>query len=130
MKSFSEFKRARKKTLGYQVESAKQDFMISMHSFMKTKDISKSQLATAIGCSQPYITKILKGDANFTIETMVKISHALNAKLCIQMTQPHESIQWMGVVASKARASVKAPSCFWASEPSEHHRVSQVVANG
>jgi len=79
--------------------------MISIHAIMVRERITKTALAEKIGCSPAYISKILKGDANFTIETMVKISRALDSKLCIHLSASHEDIHWRGVVKNK-RATV------------------------
>lgn len=127
MKSFSEFKKARKNGLTYQVESAKQDFMISVNTFMKSGTISKAQLASSIGCSQSYITKVMKGEANFTIETMVKISNALNAKLCIHLAHRNDDIQWMGMVKRSPSPKVKAQA--WAHDASDEAKIVRAVGH-
>jgi transcriptional regulator with XRE-family HTH domain len=98
MNSYSALKSKSKDRLTYWLESAKQDFMISIHAIMLREKISNAALAEKIGCSPAYISKVLKGDANFTIETMVKISRALDSKLCIHLSAPHEDIQWRGIV--------------------------------
>ncbi|WP_414041529.1 helix-turn-helix domain-containing protein [Acidithiobacillus sp. M4-SHS-6] len=41
------------------------------------KNISRSELASRIETSLPYITKVMRGDANFTLETMAKIAMAV-----------------------------------------------------
>lgn len=98
MNSYSELKSRSKDRLSYWLESAKQDFMISIHAIMQREKITNAALAEKIGCSPAYISKVLKGDANFTIETMVKISRALDSKLCIHLSAPHENIHWRGMV--------------------------------
>lgn len=128
MKSISELKRERKSGLGYWVESAKQDFMISINETMKSKCISKVQLADAVSCSPAYISKIMKGDVNFTIETMVKIARALDSKLCIHLAQSHEDIQWLGVV-TLARRNATEEKNQWASPATRTFRA-RVAAHG
>ena len=44
---------------------------------MVEKNITKTDLAKKIGFSKAYITKVLRGEENFTVETMVKFSMAL-----------------------------------------------------
>lgn len=110
MSDYSKLKSRSKQGLNYWVESAKQDFMISVHSAMRRDEISKAKLAELVSCSPAYITKVLKGDANFTIETMVKISRALNSKLCIHLAEPHQAIRWFGVVESKKPAEQRQPA--------------------
>lgn len=128
MKSIIELQRERKSGLGYWVESAKQDFMIEINEKMKSQGISKAQLAESISCSQAYISKVMKGDANFTIETMVKIAKALNSKLCIQLAQSHEDIQWLGIV-TPARKHVQEEKSQWAS-PATRKLTARIAAHG
>lgn len=59
---------------------AKLEFSMSLNTIMVEKGISKSELARLIGKSPAYITKVLSGDANLTIETMVMLSRALGMK--------------------------------------------------
>lgn len=80
--------------------------MVSIHAIMLREKISNAALAEKIGCSPAYISKILRGDANFTIETMVKISRALDSKLCIHLSAIHDDIKWMGVVKKKRAPAI------------------------
>ncbi|MBO5749354.1 MAG: helix-turn-helix transcriptional regulator, partial [Bacteroidaceae bacterium] len=41
-------------------------------------DITQKQLAERMGCSQQYVSKILKGCENLSLETLSKIENALN----------------------------------------------------
>ena len=52
-------------------------FAIEMTKVMKMKNVSKTDLAKKVGVSKAYVTKILKGDVNFTVETMVKFAMAV-----------------------------------------------------
>lgn len=128
MKSISELKKERKNGLGYWVESAKLDFMVEINEQMKSQKINKAQLAESISCSQAYISKVMKGDANFTIETMVKIARALNSKLCIHLAQQHEDIQWLGVVSNTKR-NVAEERAQWAS-PAARVLPARISAHG
>ncbi|WP_440064845.1 helix-turn-helix domain-containing protein [Pseudomonas syringae] len=130
MNSYFNIKSQSKERLSYWLESAKQDFMISIHAIMSKENISKAALAEKIGCSPAYISKILKGDANFTIETMVKISRALDTKLCIHLSDPHESIQWLGVVSSKRNAPLESAQRYWASAPHKVNSTARQAIHG
>jgi hypothetical protein len=52
--------------------------------------LTRSALAEKIGSSPAYVTKILKGETNFTLDSMVKIANALNCELTIGL-QPFAS---------------------------------------
>ena len=45
---------------------------------MEELDITQKQLAERMGCSQKYVSKILKGCENLSLETLSKIESALN----------------------------------------------------
>lgn len=129
MTTYAELKSRSKESLEFWFESAKQDFMISIHSVMLKEKISKSFLSNKIGCSPAYISKILRGDANFTIETMVKISRALDTKLCIHLSDSNETIQWMGVVKSRGAPS-EASQRQWASPPAGGIKKARIAVHG
>ncbi len=59
---------------------AKLEFVVSINKSMKEKNISKSDLARLIGKSPAYITKIMSGDVNLTIESMVMIARAVGMR--------------------------------------------------
>jgi len=61
------------------------DVAMATEDLMDKLNISNTQLAEAVGCSKPYITKILRGDSNFTILSLAKIACALNSDLKITL---------------------------------------------
>ncbi|ACD97194.1 helix-turn-helix domain-containing protein [Trichlorobacter lovleyi] len=61
-------------------EMAKLEFVTSLNKAMTEKGVSKSDLARRIGKSPAYITKVMSGDANLTIESMVMLSRAVGLK--------------------------------------------------
>ena len=44
---------------------------------MQENKISRVELAKRLGSSPAYITKVLRGDINFTVETMVRLAKAV-----------------------------------------------------
>ncbi|MCZ7555454.1 MAG: helix-turn-helix transcriptional regulator [Bacteroidia bacterium] len=52
---------------------------------MEEKGINRSELAARLGCSKAYITKLFSDSTNVTIQTMAKISFALDCELSITM---------------------------------------------
>jgi len=61
-------------------EIAKLEFVVSLNKAMVEKGISRSDLARIIGKSPAYITKVMSGDANLTIESMVMLARAVGLK--------------------------------------------------
>lgn len=50
---------------------------IKARSAMAQKGITQKQLAEAMGCTQQYVSQILKGNLNLTLETISKLEKAL-----------------------------------------------------
>src|SRR5574344_1087969 len=69
----------------YWVEGAKIEFAEQMLAQMEAQNISRTDLATRLGTSSAYVTKILRGSTNFTLESMVSIARALNCELCTHL---------------------------------------------
>ena len=54
---------------------------IRMLEQMETEGLTQKALAERLGCSQQYVSKILKGQENLSIETICKIENALSLEL-------------------------------------------------
>lgn len=52
---------------------------------MEEKKISRTELARRLGTSPAYVTKLLRGDTNFTLATLVKVARALGAELEVRL---------------------------------------------
>ncbi len=52
-----------------------------IYSAMEKRGVSQAELARRLGKSRAYISKILQGNVNFTLETLSKISQALDYEL-------------------------------------------------
>ena len=48
---------------------------------MEQMKITQKQLAKRMNCSQQYISKILKGKENLSLETLTKIENALDIQI-------------------------------------------------
>ncbi len=111
--TFKERIQALRNTIDYKIEAAKLDFVGSVTRLMTHENISNTELADRIDTSKPYITKLLRGDANVSIATMVKVAEALDAQLCIHLAPKHASIKWMEVYTTEiSRPNKKTPNIF------------------
>lgn len=54
---------------------------IRMLEQMEMENLTQKALAERLGCSQQYVSKILKGQENLSIETISKIEEALSLEL-------------------------------------------------
>ena len=78
----AEFRAANKKWLRYS-----QHIAMMMLDRMEELDLTQKALAEKMGCSQQYVSKILKGKENLSIETLCKIETALKLSMLPQMTE-------------------------------------------
>jgi transcriptional regulator with XRE-family HTH domain len=62
---------------------------------MKTLDVSRSRLAERIHAKPAFVTKLLRGDNNFTAETMAKIGRALKAGVRIHLEPDGMDSEWL-----------------------------------
>lgn len=62
-----------------------QNIAIQMHQKMREENISQKVLAERLDCSQQYVSKILKGCENLSLETIIRIEKALNIELLPKM---------------------------------------------
>ncbi len=92
-KSFSALFAAAQAHEEYWTERVIAEFTEELTRWMELQGVSRKELAERIGSSQPYITKVLKGDVNFTLATMVKLARALGAELRIEIRPPASSAE-------------------------------------
>lgn len=78
------------------------DVAMVVESIMQKKEMNQSELAQAMDCSKPYITKILRGDSNFSILSLSKLAVALDSDLTIRL-YPREKKNQM--IQKKVRES-------------------------
>ena len=55
---------------------------------MEALGLTQQALAQRMGCSQQYVSRILKGHENLSIETMCKIEDALDLAILPQVMEP------------------------------------------
>lgn len=70
---------------GFLKAHAIHDFTFEVEGRMEKLGVTQAELARRLGTSRAYVTKMLRGNANFTIESMVKIAHALEARVHIRV---------------------------------------------
>lgn len=91
------------------IEGAKLDFALSLVEIMERNEITRTELADRLSVSRPMVTKILRGDANLTIETMVRATKAVFGKLEIRAIPESSNGYWMEVIMNKKKFDKKAP---------------------
>ena len=88
-------------TLDYELANVEMDFTDSLEALMQRRGVNKSELARRIDTSPAYITKILRGSSNFTLETMVKLVRALNGELHVRACAKEDDARWFHAIKSR-----------------------------
>jgi transcriptional regulator with XRE-family HTH domain len=79
----------------YWVEQAKLDFALALEQRRRAANMTGADIAEKIGTSAAYISKVFRGDSNYTIETMVKLARATGGQLDIRLLDEHAApILW------------------------------------
>ncbi|VVN20667.1 hypothetical protein PS662_04350 [Pseudomonas fluorescens] len=94
-KSFKERIAELRKTRLFCQEQAKLEFVGGITRLMNAKGVNNAMLAERMETSPAYITKAMRGDANFTIESMVKITHSLGGRIHIHVADAEASVRWL-----------------------------------
>ena len=89
-RSFDDLYRRAETHEDYWLAGAAQAFTEEVFRLMEEQGVSRGELARRLGTSPAYVTKILRGNANFTLASMVKLARALGSELGIKLT-PRES---------------------------------------
>jgi transcriptional regulator with XRE-family HTH domain len=105
-KSFPDLFAQAEEHADYWVAGAILEFTEGVVREMERQGVTRTELARRLGATPAYVTKILRGKANFTLETMVRLARALDAQLHVQLAaeagQP--ALQAVGgAVAAKRR---------------------------
>ena len=91
----------------YLAELAIVEFTENMAKRMAELGITRSELARRLDTSPAYITKILQGNANFTLKSMVKISQALESRLTTHMQPEGAQARWFDLFQQRREVSGK-----------------------
>lgn len=103
----------------YWIDGPISEFTRDLDRLMKEKEVSRAELARRMGTSRAYITKMLGGNANFTLMTMVKLAMALDGAVHIHISDrravtrwkdlsPEETVKQARRKAARARRSRKS----------------------
>jgi hypothetical protein len=76
------------KSLDYHVEGAILEFTEALCRIMERDAVTRAELARRLDTSPAYVTKILRGTSNFTLESMVRVAWALGCEVKIQAVRP------------------------------------------
>jgi transcriptional regulator with XRE-family HTH domain len=111
-KSFAKLFEEAKKRDSYWVANAIYTFTEELHNLAENENISRTELARRMEVSPAYITKIFRGDVNFTIDTMVRLARRVGARLHLHLVPEgiaaspfnwnSASIEWKNLIHAEA----------------------------
>ena len=84
-KAFDDLYREAETHEDYWVAGAVHEFTEALCRRMDEQRLSRVDLARRLGTSPAYVTKILRGNANFTLATMARLAQALGSELRFQL---------------------------------------------
>lgn len=100
------------------VEWAKNNIAEQIFTAMRREDVKKAELARRLSKSRAYITQILQGDVNFTVESLVRIAIALDSRFEVKISPkcvlhhweyPHESSQVSDETSYESDEALSSP---------------------
>lgn len=89
----SKYKRLIQEIVGsvdYWAQAAMRHFVVEIDARMRARDMSRAMLAEKMATTPAYVTKVMRGDVNFTLETMTKLAMAVGGKLQIRVIDQSE----------------------------------------
>jgi DNA-binding phage protein len=91
-----------------QVERRKLSIVEELLQFMKREGINRSELAERMGVGPSRITKMLSGDENLTIDTLVRAGRAVGADLVQTFVPKGQEGHWAAKPAAKQSTEKRA----------------------
>lgn len=103
MATFKELFDRAKKSEAYWVEKAILEFTEDIYAEMKRQGKSYSDMARILETSPAYITKVFRGNANFTIQSMVKLSRALGCRFHAKAIHENSHVNWFHAASTSPK---------------------------
>lgn len=101
--TFSSLLDKARKRESYWTARAVHEFTEDLCRLMEQRGVTKAELARRLGSSPAYITKVLRGNTNFTIESMVRLARALDGRISLHVSRREEQTRWFDVVEKSTR---------------------------
>jgi transcriptional regulator with XRE-family HTH domain len=102
--TFAELFSSARATVAYKVQGVIIEITEQIVEKMNTMGMSKSELASKIDASAPYITKLLRGKTNFTAESIVKVADALNCDVEVRLVPRSSTNDWIELMGKTVEA--------------------------
>jgi len=122
-----------KRGLVYAQETAKLEFASDLHMLMERQGINQKKLANRLGKSEPYVSKVLRGDCNLTIETMVSFAYECTGRLHFKVAGLASTLRWAEVIECRQSERTEHGARSWqpySGRVGDIKRPVQILKNG
>ena len=116
-RSFDDLYREAETHDDYWLAGVVQAFTEEVFRRMEEQKISRAELARRMGTSPAYVTKILRGNANFTLASMVKLARALGTELRIELESRETSARGQAERPARGGGAGALPAVPLAARP-------------
>lgn len=113
----------------FHIEAAKLEFALELKRVMDREEVSKAELASRLNVSAPMVSKLLRGDANLTIETMVKVARRLSGQLFLKIARDGCSARMFELAKTSRAAEIKSRATRSALSQVHGHDAWHLAAN-
>ena len=90
-----------RKSVDYWVDGPITEFAEDIWRLMEEQKVSRAELARRLGTSRAYVTKLLGGNANFTLETMTKVAMAFGCTVHVHVADQKATTRWIDELPSE-----------------------------
>jgi transcriptional regulator with XRE-family HTH domain len=118
------------KTDAYQAAGLELEFTEELCRVMEEQRVSRAELARRVGTSPAYITKILRGNTNFTLATMSKLAGALGMEVRLHVAGRGSRTVWKDVLRVTGSWPEEALVVQGRFQPGEHAELESSWATG
>lgn len=140
MNAFQELIREASSSISRAFRRAVMEFTAHVSKRMEADNLRHQDLAKRLNVSRSYVSRLLSGKTNYTLETMVKVAHELGCDLTLDFEDRSEQVgaskfhvvatsQGSTVVSSsKTQSNQQLWQCHSRTEPLDKRRGSSLVA--
>lgn len=95
LERYRQFFQEAQKSVDYWVDGPITEFAEDVWRLMEEQKVSRAELARRLGTSRAYVTKLLGGNANFTLQTMTKVAMALGSTVHVHVADQKAITRWI-----------------------------------
>jgi transcriptional regulator with XRE-family HTH domain len=98
--TFNQLFESVRNTLQYKVEGVIIEFTEQVADRIAALHLNRTEFAARLNTSPAYVTKLLSGGTNFTLESMVKVADALDSEIQVEIIPKDSMEDWVRVLES------------------------------